>query len=447
MGFWIRTCLLLWGGWLLLIGVELLIIRQQPSEARLIAHSDFWDGDSDIHLRVPGSQHNLNLTHTPGVETHPTWSPDGEWIAFVSDQDTPPGKRYINRVYVMRRDGSDLRRIGLSSPATGTRVIEWSPKGGWLYTKYITQGWWDSYFARLSDSHNASLRFDTTFTNYASWSPNGAGLAYRTGMFDDPQTALGIATPSNGQVAETQVLFTSREYIDYLSWSPDSQWIAFTTQARTQPEQFSLYRIRSDGNDVQQLHTGPFPYQQIVWSPDSQSLDFLLMRDAADYIYQIDLASGNVEAYPLIERAAIFRHLAWSPDGKWLAWVELRQDQNDIYRMRADGSQIEFLYRIDEPVFRLEWSGDGKRILFVAGQREQGQVYWMHPDGNEVQYLTDVAFDWDIPVSPIIDSAWRGWLILLTGSILLTVGVIRPAKSTPQEISANLAHWLTRRKT
>jgi TolB protein len=52
----------------------------------------------------------------PGVDEHPAWSPDGAWLAFTSSREGQPD------VYVVRADGTDLRRI-TSDPAP-----EWLPR-------------------------------------------------------------------------------------------------------------------------------------------------------------------------------------------------------------------------------------------------------------------------------------------------------------------------------
>lgn len=47
-----------------------------------------------------------------GDDAWPAWSPDGEWIAFVSDRDHAAGE-----IYLMRRDGSDLGRLTVNDRA------------------------------------------------------------------------------------------------------------------------------------------------------------------------------------------------------------------------------------------------------------------------------------------------------------------------------------------
>jgi TolB protein len=56
------------------------------------------------------------LTHERGgsiQDYEPSWSPDGEWIVFARETGAnhPPGTHAAGDIYVMRRDGSDVRRI------------------------------------------------------------------------------------------------------------------------------------------------------------------------------------------------------------------------------------------------------------------------------------------------------------------------------------------------
>ena len=61
------------------------------------------------------------LTKGYGNEASPTWSPDGERIAFVSDRSGSP------QIYVMARDGSNVRR--LTFEGSYNTNPSWSPKG------------------------------------------------------------------------------------------------------------------------------------------------------------------------------------------------------------------------------------------------------------------------------------------------------------------------------
>jgi Tol biopolymer transport system component len=73
------------------------------------------DGDFanfDVYIMNMDGSNVRRLTDAPGGDGSPTWSPDGRWIAFRSDRDTPPGAPWLNtEIYVMRPDGSQQTRL------------------------------------------------------------------------------------------------------------------------------------------------------------------------------------------------------------------------------------------------------------------------------------------------------------------------------------------------
>ncbi len=75
----------------------------------------------DIFVYNPDTKRLTNLTNGHGNNISPAWSPDGNWIAFISDRDDPHGE-----VYVMRADGSDLRRLTHNDFAE--TFLVWSPR-------------------------------------------------------------------------------------------------------------------------------------------------------------------------------------------------------------------------------------------------------------------------------------------------------------------------------
>ncbi len=397
--------------------------RAQPSQARLVAHSDFWDGSSDIHLRIAGTDYDANITHHPAHDTQPTWSPDGKWIAFVSDRETTrPGGHALNGMYIMRPNGTDLQKVGLSSPATGTRVISWSADSQWLYSRYITRGWWDSYVVRIRDGYSETLRHDATYTLYAAWSPQDDLIAYRTGMDNDTFISIGQAIPNGaGGIMATEVLLNSEDFIDYLIWSPDGQQIAFISHTRAVSESYALYLMTIGNPQAQLLYASPRPFLDVIWT--GTLISFLNTDGQTVSLYTLSPDDVTANVLPTLSLSGQYGRLAWSPPQQSLVFVNYDNGQNTVYRLDLDGTDLQKLYQSGTPIQRVSWSSDGQWIFLGTGYREQTQLYQMRPDGSGVTYLTDVAFDWDIPLSPPLNQSWHGspliGLSILMGSLAI----------------------------
>ena len=89
-----------------------------PKGDRILFASDR-HGDWELYTIGIDGRHLTRLTNSPGNDAHATWSFDGEWIAFASARggfkDEMPvgegGGQGAGDIFVMRRDGSDVRQL------------------------------------------------------------------------------------------------------------------------------------------------------------------------------------------------------------------------------------------------------------------------------------------------------------------------------------------------
>ena len=163
------------------------------------------------------------------------------------------------------------------SPKNFKRVrglfYQWAPNGErFLYHEYAGRL---HTFDVVAVARELSLNMSV---KSASWAPNGRWIAIvsehdvnlkngeLTNMGDDENTGyrsleenLYVLDTDTGQVEEV----ISDIYSAAVSWSPDSQWIAFSSNSHDG----QLFKIKRDGTGLQQLTDLDCRVSEISWSP------------------------------------------------------------------------------------------------------------------------------------------------------------------------------------
>ena len=130
------------------------------------------DGNSEIYIMDADGTNQRRLTHYWGSDTEPDWSPDGSQIAFVSDRNSPEGVH----VFVMDTDGSNVRQVTdqfAMSP-------KWSPDGQWILFNNPLQHPHINAI-RLDGSNQwqvSKSNHDATMQIMGGWSPDGNKIVY-----------------------------------------------------------------------------------------------------------------------------------------------------------------------------------------------------------------------------------------------------------------------------
>lgn len=164
---------------------------------------------SSIDVVLPdgtGARTLISLNSTSFALASPTWSPDGQQIAFTVRSDATGGE-----LYVMNADGSRARRL-LAHSGWDDLDAAWSPDGRYVaFASGINRG-------------------DVALTTHDIWV-----VDMRTGVY--------------GIVAMHSVWDLRRP-----AWSPDGRYLVFSAQIQPQPSpRWALYLVPATGGAV----TGP----------------------------------------------------------------------------------------------------------------------------------------------------------------------------------------------
>lgn len=233
-----------------------------PDGARILFDTDV-DGQPEIHLLEVASGTQVNLTSFEGYDGGGDWSPDGAEIVFTSTRDALVEGHAGRDVWMMRADGSDLRRLTTNEMYEG--APRFSPDGSRIaFCRQLppadeggaSNG--EVFVMDRDGGNEVRVTDQPSFDCLAHWSPDGARLAFH-GCAQDG-CALFIAPASGGPAERIETPHPA----NWPVWSPDGAWIAYTA---TVEDQTDIWLVRPDGTEGHAVTDHPGRDEVAAWRP------------------------------------------------------------------------------------------------------------------------------------------------------------------------------------
>ena len=114
-------------------------------------------------VNVDGSNLKVVVSEPPGYHVEPSWSPDGEWIAYRSIREEN------HEIYKVRPDGTEDTNL-TNEPAIDLEP-DWSPDGQWIVFSSYRTGDFDLYIMRADGSDLARVTTTIGKDSEPSWGP------------------------------------------------------------------------------------------------------------------------------------------------------------------------------------------------------------------------------------------------------------------------------------
>ncbi len=154
------------------------------------------------------------------------------------------------------------------------------------------------------------------------------------------------------------------------SWSPDGTRLVFTSPCNIKKDTYqgsSLFIINADGSGLQPLPTAPGGGDfEPAWSPDGQYIAFTSLRDGYMQIYSYLLDDDSVNR--LVETALNkpARQPSWSPNGRQIVYAYQRVTTYELWLMSSLGANEKQIFLSGDVLSNQYpvWSPDGNYILF-----------------------------------------------------------------------------------
>ena len=275
----------------------------------------------------------------PSTAYLPRWSPDGRQLVFY--RRLPEGWR----IFTIAADGSALRQV-TAGPDNAYQPA-WSPDGEWIAFDADRQGSRDVVLLRLADGEIRNVTEARSRDTMPAWSPDGREIAFVSDREDGLQIWIGARDGASPRRVSRGL---PPGYILRPAWSPDGSRLAFAASDEGNGNRRRLYVMNRDGSGLRAV-TPPGDAANPSWAPDSRRLVFDATPEGLD-----DSSRGQFELFVVNSDGSGLRRLtdnglnewgpSWSPDGEEIAFCRGLNDQYEIYRMRADGTQARRVTRL-----------------------------------------------------------------------------------------------------
>ena len=334
----------------------------------------------DLWLWTEGRSQLVPLTQS-GHDSAPQWSPDGNWIAFLSDrklqeppeaeeenvpkqppQQNPPRAREgdektegkpVAHVYLISMNGGEAFPVTLGREEV--HAFAWSPDSRYIYFATRTpwseakrqaykNEWKDVVRYRESERGDVIARISVTDAIAHQAAVGGA----------EAQAAAKQATKETdtAETPRSQFVSSTPQRVGEMVISPDGAKLAFDTDSISQRieriEEYELYIVDLPASVPRQITHNQAIETRLHWSPDGGRLCFAVSNgsidnkyeDVQDRVYSVDPSSGSVTRWAPNFQGAI---TDWgvAPNGTLVAagligtQVQMYSQQNPAAAFRA----------------------------------------------------------------------------------------------------------------
>jgi TolB protein len=227
----------------------------------------------------------------------PSWSPDGQSLAYVSFEDRLP------TVYVQLLKSGERRRV--SARAGVNQAPAWSPDGKKLALTLSTRdGNLDIYTLDLTTQALTRITDDPGIDTEPQWSKDGSSLYFTSDRAGGPQIyRVGIQPGDKPRRLTFQGSYNARPRL-----SPDESQLAYVTQDDG-AYRIAVMDLRGRG-DVQVLTRGHFDVSP-SYAPNGAEIIYA-SRDRGRGVLALVSADGRVQER-LVSSEGEVQEPAWSP--------------------------------------------------------------------------------------------------------------------------------------
>jgi dipeptidyl aminopeptidase/acylaminoacyl peptidase len=364
--------------------VKTLSLKEDKSEERI------WTAPT-------GGSDAIAMTAEGVSSTHPRWSPDGRYLAFLSARNE--GK---TQVWLLNRSGGEAQR--LTDTPQDVEDFVWSPDGTrlvvilrdpseeelaaaktkdkekedaaekdkkpktkkpWVIDRlqfkvdevgYLDRRRTHLYVIDLATKNLTQITSGDYDDVHPAWSPDSKHLAFASNRSrPDPDRTYNadiwvVAAYNTDKGAQLTQITTNLGEDDLPSWSPDGKLIAYTTQLDPHLFQYATHHVAvssASGGSARVL-TQAFNRNtnEPRFSPDGKSIYFIADDDGTQVLGSVPVAGGEVTR-PIAGRFVLYAYSV-AKNGDIAAQIDMPDRPSEIYLQPASSNKLARLTKAND---------------------------------------------------------------------------------------------------
>jgi Tol biopolymer transport system component/DNA-binding winged helix-turn-helix (wHTH) protein len=361
-----------------------------------------WTGEQgnnlDIYVKQIGNESPVRLTTHPARDGPPCWSPDGRFIAFTRRAAEENG------LYVIPSLGGTERKIAVLPPTQIAEIsfpLSWSSDSEWLAVMDQTspQEPFAIFLVARETGEKRQLTVPPVAASdlYPAISPDGKTVAFfrRSGGNVGDLYVMPMAGGEARRLTFDQAMFAPSP-----AWTPDGAAILFLSARGGSA--FNLWKVPAAGGAPVRVEAVGRNISDFAITRQGQRLAWGQGVFDAN-IWRLELVgAGKPKPAPqrLIASTRFDMDAQFSPDGGKIAFASDRSGSWEIWVCQSDGQHPVQLTSFNRSLSGSpRWSPDGRQIAFDSRAEGNAEIFVISAEGGKPRRLTtepspDVVPSW-----------------------------------------------------